>query len=463
VLVVGAGPAGLAATLDLSKRGERAVCLEADRVVGGLSRTVSHQGFRFDIGGHRFFTRYAVVRDLWAETLGDDLLRRPRLSRIFYRGRFFHYPIRPLDALAGLGLRASALAGLSYLEARARPVRPERTFEDWVANRFGRRLFEHFFQTYTEKVWGIPCHELQAEWAAQRIQGLSLASAVLGALRRRGPSRVKSLIDEFDYPRLGPGQMYEAMAQRVERLGNEVRLGHRVRRIEHDGRRVRRVVAETGSGAWSARPAHLVSSMPVTSLVRSLHPAAPDDVLAAAESLRYRALLTVNLLLARPETLPDTWIYVHDPAVRVARVQLPHNWSPDLVPSATQCSRGLEYFCDEGDRLWRTADASLVTRGVGELQALGLCGAEDVFDGFVVRTPRCYPVYDSQYRRHLARIRSYLDRFDNLHPVGRAGLFKYNNADHSILTALLAVENILGARHDVWAVNADDQYHEASD
>lgn len=460
IVVIGAGPAGLAATYDLSKRGQSTICLEADTLVGGISRTVEYRGFRFDIGGHRFFTKYQTVCDLWHELLGDELLLRSRLSRIYYRNRFFYYPIRPLGALAGLGPAEAVLIAVSYLKAQLRPRRPEASLEDWVANRFGYRLYSHFFKSYTEKVWGIPCTEIQAEWAAQRIKGLSLTSALRNAFfKSRGP-HVKSLIEQFEYPRLGPGQMYERMVERVREMGNRVLLQHRASQVLHEGRRITKVAVHAPQGEKAYPASHVISSMPITDLVKALSPPPPLDVLAAADNLQYRGILTVNLLLDREEHLPDTWIYVHDPQVQVGRVQLFRNWSPWLVPNETQSSRGLEYFCTEGDALWTADDADLIEKGKQEIDHLQLCRPEDVFDAFVIRVPKCYPVYDAHYRQHLDVVRAHLAQYDNLHLVGRTGLFKYNNSDHSILTALLAVENLFGANHDVWAIDADDEYLE---
>ncbi len=460
IIVIGAGPAGLAAAYELSKRHQKVICLEADSMVGGISRTVEYQGFRFDIGGHRFFTKYQVVRDLWHEVLSEELLIRPRLSRIYYRNRFFYYPIRPVNALVGLGPWEAVWIALSYLKAQLFPRRPEDTFEDWVANRFGYRLYRHFFKAYTEKVWGIPCTEIRAEWAAQRIKGLSLVSALMNALfKSRGP-RVKSLIGQFEYPRLGPGQMYERMAERVREMGNQVLLQHEARQLVDDGQRVTEVIVRTPQGEKAYPASHVISSMPITELAKRLSPSPPPEVLSAVTQLKYRSILTVDLLLNHEERLPDTWIYIHDPQVRVGRVQLFKNWSPWMVPAPHQSSRGLEYFCSEGDELWMTDDATLIEMGKEEMQHLRLCEPDDVFDAFVVRMPKCYPVYDAHYREHLETIRTYLARFGNLHPVGRYGLFKYNNSDHSILTALLTVENLFGANHDVWAMNADDEYLE---
>jgi protoporphyrinogen oxidase len=459
VLIIGGGPSGLVATYDLSKRKIPAVCLEADRMVGGISRTIEYKGFRFDVGGHRFFTKIQAINDLWQEILGDEFLKRPRLSRIYYNGKFFNYPLKPMNALLGLGLIASAQILGSYLQAKVVPSAEETTFEQWVTNRFGSKLYNVFFKTYTEKVWGVPCTEIRAEWAAQRIKGLSLYSAVVNALFKQ-KEVIKTLIDEFNYPRLGPGQMYETMAHKAEILGGEIRLEHRVKEVQHENGRITGVCVAGPDGVNVETGTDFISTMPITQLILNLRPEAPKEVTNAARALRYRSLLTVNLLMDCPENLPDTWIYVHDPSVRMGRVQCFANWSPYMVPDANHSSKGLEYFCWEGDDFWSMPDDELLALGKTEIGRLGLVDPDAVFDGFVIRMPKCYPVYDEAYKGHVETIRDYLMGFKNLQLCGRYGLFKYNNMDHSMLTALLAVENILGADHDVWSINADDEYHE---
>jgi protoporphyrinogen oxidase len=460
VLVIGGGPAGLAATYSLARRAIPAVCFESDRVLGGISRTIEYKGFRFDVGGHRFFTKIPAVENLWHEILGDEFLRRPRLSRIYYDKTFFYYPLRPANALIGLGAVRSVQILGSYLMARIRPSLPEVTFEQWVSNRFGSRLYTIFFKTYTEKVWGIPCSEISAEWAAQRIKGLSLWTAVANAVRKPKKTAVKTLIGEFRYPRLGPGQMYENMGWQAERLGAAIRMRHRVKKVLHDGHSVTGLVIDHARSEIAESGTDYISTMPITELILRLQPAPPSRVVEAARALRYRSIVTVNLLLKRRETLPDTWIYVHDPEVRLGRIQFFANWSPSMVPDKDHSSVGLEYFCDEGDDLWSASDERLLALGREELARLDILDTSTVFDGFAVRMPKCYPVYSQGYSRHIETIRKYLKRFGNLQLCGRYGLFRYNNMDHSIVTALYAVENILGAAHDVWAVNADDEYHE---
>lgn len=462
IIVFGAGPAGLAATYDLAKRGVAVRCLEADRQVGGISRTILYKGFRFDIGGHRFFSKYEKVNRLWQEVLGEEFLLRPRLSRIYYNGHFFYYPLQAVNALKGLGPIRSLRILSSYVKAQMFPVKAEKSFEDWVSNRFGRELYAIFFKTYTEKVWGIPCHEIQAEWAAQRIKGLSLYSAVVDALfgRFQKQKAIKTLINEFYYPKYGPGQMYETMALKAEKAGATITMRQRVIEVQHEDNAICRVKVQGEGEEKLLAATHFISSIPITELILCLRPEPPREVVAAARALRYRSLLTVNLLLDISQQLPDTWIYVHDSSVRLGRIQCFANWSPFMVPDRDASSLGLEYFCNEGDALWAMPDDKLLELGSEEMAKIGLLQAASVTDGFVVRMPKCYPVYDGNYRMHLQVIREYLQRFSNLQLCGRYGLFKYNNMDHSILTALMTVENVLGAHHDVWAINADDEYHE---
>jgi protoporphyrinogen oxidase len=460
-VIIGAGPAGLTAAYELTRAGYSVTVLEGDDIVGGISRTAQYKGFRFDIGGHRFFTKIAPVQALWEEILGDEFISVPRLSRIHYNGRFFDYPLKAGNALAGLGVINAVRILASYLRWQYQPHPVEENFEQWVTNRFGKRLFEIFFKTYTEKVWGIPCTEIRAEWAAQRIQGLSLAKAVLNAtaLNRRSTD-IKTLIHEFRYPRLGPGQMWEMAAQRVEERGSPVLLKHRATAIEVSGASVSAVIVETPEGRRRFPADHLISTMPVRSLVRALLPAAPEPVRVAAEGLRYRDFLVVALMLKRENLFPDNWIYIHTPGVKVGRIQNFNNWSRELVPEPNMTCLGMEYFCFKGDRLWETPDAKLIAQAARELGQLGLADADDVVDGAVIRMPKAYPIYDAAYRGHLDTVREHIDRIPNLHTVGRNGMHKYNNQDHSMLTAMMAVQNMRGGSHDIWAINTDFEYHE---
>ena len=448
----------------LMTRGRRVTLLEMDDQVGGLARTVVYKGFRFDIGGHRFFTRVAALRDLWRTMLGPELLTRPRLSRIFYNGHYFSYPLRPINALRGLGVVNAARVAGSYAKSRLRPTPNEVSFEDWVCNRFGRRLFEIFFKTYTEKVWGMPCSEIGSQWAAQRIQSLSLWTAVTDMLfkrfRRPGAAPVKSLIEQFEYPRLGPGMMWEAFETRLRDGGQEVVLGAGVQRLRHRNHRIE-AVEYTHQGSTVVRSVDAVlSTMPLRQLIEGLSPAAPDAVRHAAARLRYRAFITVALIIDRPDVFADNWIYVHDPGVKLGRIQNFKNWSPDMVPDARQTCLGLEYFCEAGDALYNLSDGELIALGRRELVSLGLADDASILDGAVVRMPRAYPVYSTDYEDAVATIRAYLATFTNLQVAGRNGMHKYNNQDHSMATALLASENLLGGGTDPWCINADDAYHE---
>jgi protoporphyrinogen oxidase len=470
-IIVGAGPAGLTAAYELSKQQAPVVVLESDpQYVGGISRTVNYKNFRFDIGGHRFFSKSHEVEDFWTEIAGPDMLDRPRSSRIYYRGQFYTYPLKPFEALSKLGLIESTLCMLSFMAARLNPTRDPKTFEDWVTNQFGKRLFRIFFKTYTEKVWGMSCKEISADWAAQRIKGLSLGSAIKHALFTGKPKDrkqiVKTLIDTFRYPRLGPGMMWEACAEKVRKLGGEVLLGRRVVGCRFDSTtNLWQVTARTANGDLEKYSAeHLISSMPIRELVAQVEPKLPESALQAARSLRYRDFLTVGLIVHDRGRFSDNWIYIHDPSVQVGRVQNYKSWSPEMVPDAGYCSYGLEYFCFEGDGLWTTSDRDLIDLATREIQKVNLAASADVVDGVVIRQPKAYPVYDDTYQQHVNTIRKVLDEnCPTLHLVGRNGMHKYNNQDHAMMTAMLTAKNILAGerKYNVWAVNQDAEYHEA--
>jgi len=366
-----------------------------------------------------------------------------------------------MNALSGLGLWNAGLIVLSYFWSHLRPYPVEENFEQWVSNRFGKRLYRIFFKTYTEKLWGMPCTEIRAEWAAQRIQGLSLAKAILNAaaLQRRSDS-IKSLINEFQYPRLGPGQMWEETAKRIEALGSEVLMRHDVTRLEMKDGRIVAARAQTPVGERRIEAEHFISTMPVRHLVRSIDPAPPESIRTAGESLNYRDFLTVALMISQDNIFPDNWIYIHTPGVKVGRIQNFNNWSQAMVPTPGTTCLGMEYFCFEGDGLWTSADADLVALASKEIGELGLIDPSKIRDGCVVRMPKAYPVYDSTYAEHLGTLRSFIDQIPNLHTVGRNGMHKYNNQDHSMFTAMMAVANMKGASHDVWSVNTDFEYHE---
>ena len=472
VVVIGAGPAGLTAAYLLSKRGVPVTVLEADpEYVGGLSRTVQYKGYFFDIGGHRFFSKSSAVEDLWTEILPDDLLQRPRASRILYRGRFYSYPLKAFEALRNLGIVESALCMLSYLKAKVSPIENPTNFEDWVTNNFGARLYRIFFKTYTEKVWGMSCREISADWAAQRIKGLSLRSAIQHALAPKPKSVdrtkvIKTLIDSFRYPRKGPGMMWDAAAEKTRAQGGRVLLGHRVVAVKM-GSGTFSVEAETADGTRETFIAeHVISSAPIREIFAELDPKPSPEAATAARSLSYRDFITVALILRERNLFDDNWIYIHDPGVKVGRVQNFKSWSPQMVPDPSMACFGLEYFCFEGDGMWTMADEELVALATGELLQLGLAQDGDVRDGCVVRQKKAYPVYDERYRDNVAVVRDEIaKRYPGLHLVGRNGMHKYNNQDHAMMTALITVENIVAGRtvRDPWNVNQDAEYHEAGE
>jgi protoporphyrinogen oxidase len=461
VVIIGAGPAGLTAAYELSKHNVPAVVLEADNVVGGISRTVNYKGYLFDIGGHRFFTKWAEVNQIWQEVLAGKFLARPRLSRIFYRRKFFYYPLKAKNALFGLGLVETVRIVFSYLRSRLVYYHNEQNLEQWVSNRFGKRLYEIFFKTYTEKVWGVPCTEIRAEWAAQRIQGLSLTTAIRNALFKQQKTSVKTLINSFHYPERGPGQMWETLADRLQQQGYPVLMQKPVTRIVHDKTKVLYLETPGTSGAERYSGTHFISSMPIRELINALDPPPPKEVVQAANRLRYRDFLIVSLIINRKDLMPDNWIYIHEPGVRVGRIQNFKNWSPAMVPDPNKTCLGMEYFVFENDDLWSSPDEQLIALATKEITELGLAKAEDIEDGAVVRMPKAYPMYSNDWVRQVTTIRRYLETaLPNLQLVGRNGMHKYNNQDHSMMTAMCAARNILGANYDLWAINTEAEYHE---
>ena len=474
ILCIGAGPAGLTAAYELVKHKKDVTVLEADpRYVGGIARTICEKDekgeFRFDIGGHRFFSKSSEVVDLWNEILDNQMIKRPRKSRIFYGGKFYPYPLDLVKTLQNLGIWESGLCGLSYLKARIFPKPNPKTFEDWVSNQFGVRLFSMFFKTYTEKVWGMSCKDISADWAAQRIKGLSLFSAVKNAaLRAAGLNRkngkIKTLIEEFLYPRLGPGMMWEVAAQKIKARAGKVEMGQRVDSLAYDtDQKEWRISARTDGGTMITHHAsHVISTMPLRELIHAIE-GAPERVKRAADHLAYRDYVIVSLVLKDRKVFDDNWIYIHSPEVKVGRIQNFKAWSPDMVSDPALVCYGMEYFCFEGDGLWSSSNPDLIALASDELVKIGLADREDIMGGYVVRQPKAYPVYDQVYETHVDTIRAWMDGYcPNLQVVGRNGMHKYNNQDHSMMTAMLAVKNILVGRNDynVWLVNQDAEYHE---
>ena len=480
VAVIGAGPAGLTAAYELVRRQVPVTVLEGDSMVGGISRTAEREGWRFDIGGHRFFSKSKEVVDLWNEILPDDFIQRPRMSRIFYDGKLYDYPLKAGNALGNLGPVEAVRCVASYLWARVRPPKNQDTLEGWIVARFGKRLYEHFFKTYNEKLWGVPVDQLPADFAAQRIKTLSLTGAVINALTpKRNQKDITSLIEEFQYPKYGPGMMWETAARKVQERGGTLVMEEKVRTVHWEpGRGVTGlttvVTGGYGSGAGAPDASRtdigaekhyeadqFISSMPFSSLVHALDPKPPAEVLAAADGLKYRDFLTVALVLPVEAGFPDNWIYIHSPDVQVGRIQNFGSWSPYLVKDGRTCL-GLEFFVNVGDDTWNRSDEDLIAQGARELEHLGLAKAADVERGFVVRMPKAYPFYDAGYKDNVEVIRHWMEaNTPNLHPVGRNGMFRYNNQDHSMMTAMLTVQNIAdGAEHDIWDVNVEEDYHE---
>jgi protoporphyrinogen oxidase len=467
IAIIGAGPAGLTAAYLLGKAGLQVQVFEKDpQYVGGISRTETYKGFHFDIGGHRFFSKSKEVEDFWTEILGDEMLERPRSSRIYYNKKFFSYPLVAFEALNKLGIIESGLCVLSYLKAKAFPKKNPANFEDWVVNQFGERLFRIFFKTYTEKVWGIPCKEISADWAAQRIKGLSLSSAIWNALFKSGNKSsskdkvIKTLIDSFRYPKYGPGLMWETCAEKSKAMGVQIQMNCGVQGIEmkQDGS----WTVQTTDGRSAEGFNYVLSSAPMRELITSVTPKFPDHAFSSAKELGYRDFLTVVLICKDEDAFSDNWIYIHDPSVKVGRIQNFKSWSPYMVPDSSMACYGLEYFCFEGDGLWTSSDADLIALGKKEIEQIGLTKDSAVVDGYVVRQPKAYPVYDQVYKEHLANIREALKAYPGLYLVGRNGMHKYNNQDHSMMTAMLAAKNIIAGKeiYDLWEVNEDAEYHE---
>ena len=478
VFVIGAGPAGLTASYLLTKQGISTTVIEADPVyVGGISRTANYKNFLFDIGGHRFFSKSKEVVDLWKEILPQDFISRPRLSRIYYDGKYYSYPLKAFEALGNLGVIESSMCVLSFMYKQAFPNEKPETFHDWVANQFGERLFSIFFKTYTEKVWGMSCDEISADWAAQRIKGLDLWTAMASALRNsiapkgfkdgtkvHDGEAIKTLIDSFEYPRKGPGMMWDAAARKTREQGGTIHMGTRLMGLSFDKAAALWTITahKTDGEILSFTAKHVISSAPIRELVHSFTDKPAST--ATAEKLRYRDFITVAVVVDKPDLFPDNWIYIHEPSVKVGRIQNFRSWSPEMVPDEKLACLGLEYFCFEGDGLWTAPDEELIALAKKELAIIGLATEAECIDGCVVRQKKAYPVYDDGYKQNVETIRADLaETYPTLHLVGRNGMHKYNNQDHAMMTSMLTVKNIIAGEmlFDIWNVNEDAEYHES--
>ena len=470
VLILGAGPAGLTSAFVLQESGIKTKVLEADPdYVGGISRTVNASGFKFDIGGHRFFTKSIVVQELWTRMLRQDRWIKdvPRMSRIYYRKKFFNYPLSATDALQKLGIFEAILCMTSYFRFKVKPIKNPKSFQDWVTNQFGKRLFEIFFKSYTEKVWGMRCDEISADWASQRIKGLSLGEAALNSLPgfirkfKNKTELIRTLTDKFDYPIHGPGELWESAKNKLEENNSSVIMGQRVTKLTYSNSQITSVETTNADGDLQIHfGTDVISSLPIRELLNALEPKPPEEILVAANSLHYRDFLTVVLIYDNPSIFLDNWIYIHEPSVKVGRIQNFKNWSPAMVPDAHLTSLGLEYFCFEGDQLWQMSDEDLIALGAQELNSIGLTGLQPL-KGFVVRCKKAYPIYDDQYKTYVKKIWEWVSsNITNLQFVGRNGMHMYNNQDHSMLTAYLAAQNIMGENHNLWNVNSSAEYHE---
>ena len=476
-IIIGAGPAGLTAAYELLNRTDiKPIIYEMTEDIGGISKTINYKGNRIDIGGHRFFSKSDRVMQWWQNILPSQMLTRTRLSRIFFLRKLFDYPLSlNLNTFSNLGFMRIIKIGLSYIKTRFSPIKNERSLEDFFINRFGKELYLTFFKDYTEKVWGIPCNRIRPEWGIQRIKGLSISKALLHAVKKQKNTET-SLIGQFMYPKLGPGQMWEQVARIIKEKGGEIYLEHKVIGLKHhDNKIVEAVVKKKTTNDLITKTAdYFFSTMPVKELIQSLQNGAPREVRHVAHGLIYRDFITAGLLLrklkikneTRIKTInnivPDNWIYIQERDVKLGRIQIFNNWSPYMVKDENTVWIGLEYFCNEGDELWNKADESFAKFAIDELAKIDIIEKEDVLDKVVIRMPKTYPAYFGTYDQFHV-IKNFTDKFENLFLIGRNGMHRYNNQDHSMLTAMAAVGNIINnikSKHNIWAVNTEDEYHE---
>ncbi|MFH1616173.1 MAG: FAD-dependent oxidoreductase [Planctomycetota bacterium] len=465
--VLGAGPAGLATALELVRHGiTGVVVIDRNNVPGGLARTESFGGARFDIGPHRFFTKNAEVNNLWHEILGRDFRPVDRLTRIFYKKKLFNYPIKAADALIKLGLVQAIHALASFAVAKVKPHREAVTFEDWITQRFGRKLYETFFKTYTEKVWGIPCSQIGAEWAAQRIKGLDIVQVIRNAVFGAGKKQAKTLVEQFDYPRLGAGQMYEAIAQKCAEKGVEFMFAATALSFQQQDNKIMSVKVACNSGRTVyIKAEQFFSSVPLTQFFTMLQPCEADEVLESAKALYFRDHITVNLLVQGTGLFPDQWVYVHSPDVRVARVANYNNFSKEMAGREGRTPLSAEYFIFQHDDMWKKEDDYFKTLAITELRQIGLIKEEDVQQTWVVRETEAYPTYYLGFEAPYEKLKKRMDQFVNIMPIGRGGMYKYNNQDHSTYSGLLAARNYLklaDSPYNLWDINIDAEYHESA-
>ena len=459
ILIIGAGPAGLTAAWEANKHGLKTLILEGDKEVGGISRTVERNGWRFDIGGHRFFTKVDEVYEIWDEILDqEDFLLRPRMSRIYYKNKFYDYPLKASNALFNLGIIEAIRCVLSYFYVRVRPPKNQDNFENWVAARFGWRLYNIFFKTYTEKVWGVDATTIGADWASQRIKNLSLMKAILNAFQiNKSGEIITTLIDKFKYPKYGPGMMWETAYEKLVKAGHEINLSSRVLEISKQDDHY--IVTTKEGETYKAK--NILSSMPLAHLPKTIKPEPTSIVKTSGNNLKFRDFLSVALVINEEDAFPDNWIYIHEPGVKVGRVQNYGSWSPYMVKEGKTCL-GLEYFVNIGDELWSMDDEKLIYLATEELEKLSLIKKNSTLEGYVVRMPKAYPVYDLNYSENISNIEDWLSsEHSNIYPIGRNGMHRYNNQDHSMMTAVKSIRNIvLGETNDIWKINVEEDYHE---
>ncbi|TSC66086.1 MAG: amine oxidase [Candidatus Berkelbacteria bacterium Gr01-1014_85] len=459
IVILGAGPSGLGAGYEFSKHQQPVTIFDTHKIIGGLARTIKFKGNLFDVGPHRFYTKDKTVLKLWEETLGTDFLHVPRLTRIYYRNRFFDYPIKAGNVLKNLGLFETGLMLLSYFWAMIAPKKKAISFEDWISQKFGKKLYRTFFKTYTEKVWGVPCHEIDARWAAQRIKGLNLTEVITNALMPKR-AKVRSLISEFRYPTKGAGMMYETMANNLVESGSKIYLEHRCQRINHTGQKINSIELLHKGQIVKVQIDKLLSSIPITDFIKILNPLPEKAVIDAAKTLRYRDHITVNLIIKDRQPFPDNWIYVHSPEVKMARISNYNQFSHSMTTGPDLIAISCEYFCYRDDEIWKMKDEDLVKFATQELEQLKLAQSTEVSEGFVIRELDSYPLYYLGYEDSFNVMKDYLLKFENLTLIGRAGMFKYNNMDHALLSGIYAARNEYGSNYDLWNINEDSDYLE---